>query len=74
MGHRLSVMITHCYHDINPKRPSFVPNGGSQCCGLVEKRPDGSGTTGSKGVATATPDGLTLLLGQTGEMSINQKC
>lgn len=39
---------------------------------VVENRAGASGTVGSKAVATATPDGHTLLLGQTGEMAINQ--
>ncbi len=39
---------------------------------VVENRPGASGTTGSKAVATSVPDGHTLLLGQTGEMAINQ--
>src|SRR5437762_121883 len=39
---------------------------------VVENRAGASGTLGSKAVATATPDGHTLLLGQTGEMAINQ--
>src|SRR5215475_8210313 len=39
---------------------------------VVENRPGASGALGSKAVASAPPDGHTLLVGQTGEMAINQ--
>lgn len=39
---------------------------------IVENRAGGSGAIGAQTVARATPDGHTLFLGQTGEMSINQ--
>jgi tripartite-type tricarboxylate transporter receptor subunit TctC len=39
---------------------------------VVENRPGASGALGSKAVATSAPDGHTLLVGQTGEMAINQ--
>src|SRR5437016_6283271 len=39
---------------------------------VIENRPGASGALGSKAVAGAAPDGYTLLLGQTGEMAINQ--
>lgn len=39
---------------------------------IVENRAGASGALGARAVATATPDGYTLLMGQTGEISINQ--
>ena len=39
---------------------------------VVENWPGATGALGSKLVATAAPDGYTLLVGQTGEMAINQ--
>jgi tripartite-type tricarboxylate transporter receptor subunit TctC len=39
---------------------------------VVENRPGASGAIGSKAVASAPPDGHTILVGQTGEMVINQ--
>jgi tripartite-type tricarboxylate transporter receptor subunit TctC len=39
---------------------------------VVENRAGGSGAIGAQSVARATPDGYTLLLGQTGEISVNQ--
>jgi len=39
---------------------------------VVENRAGASGAIGARAVATATPDGYMLLLGQTGEISINQ--
>lgn len=39
---------------------------------IVEDRAGASGTIGARSVATAVPDGYTLLLGQTAEISINQ--
>jgi tripartite-type tricarboxylate transporter receptor subunit TctC len=39
---------------------------------IVENRAGASGAIGARSVATATPDGLTLLVGQTAEIAINQ--
>ena len=39
---------------------------------VVENRAGASGAIGARAVATAMPDGYVLLLGQTGEISINQ--
>lgn len=39
---------------------------------IVENRAGASGAIGARSVATSTPDGLTLLVGQTAEVSINQ--
>src|SRR5689334_24558411 len=39
---------------------------------VAENRPGASGALGSKAVATSPPDGHTLLVGQTGEIAINQ--
>ena len=38
---------------------------------VVENRPGGGGTIGTRAVMRATPDGYTLLLGHTGTISIN---
>ena len=39
---------------------------------IVENRAGASGALGARSVAAATPDGLTLLVGQTAEVAINQ--
>src|SRR4029077_559980 len=39
---------------------------------VVENRPGASGALGTKSVIAAPPDGQTLLVGQTGEVAINQ--
>jgi tripartite-type tricarboxylate transporter receptor subunit TctC len=39
---------------------------------VIDNRAGASGAIGAKAVTTAAPDGYTLLLGQTGEVSINQ--
>jgi tripartite-type tricarboxylate transporter receptor subunit TctC len=39
---------------------------------VVENRPGATGAIGSKAVLSAPPDGHTILVGQTGEMAINQ--
>jgi tripartite-type tricarboxylate transporter receptor subunit TctC len=39
---------------------------------VVENRAGASGALGARAVASATPDGYTLLMGQTAEISINQ--
>lgn len=39
---------------------------------IVENRAGASGAIGARSVAVANPDGLTLLIGQTAEVSINQ--
>src|SRR5215831_2188546 len=38
---------------------------------IVENRAGASGALGARSVSTATPDGLTLLVGQTAEMAVN---
>ena len=39
---------------------------------IVENRAGASGAIGARSVAVANPDGLTLLIGQTAEVAINQ--
>ena len=39
---------------------------------VVENRAGASGAIGARSVAVANPDGLTLLIGQTAEVAINQ--